>query len=127
EGPGGRPEGVMAVTVNGPLDGIRVVDLSAVVSGPLATAILADQGADVIAVEAVDAPDIVRSAGVVAEGVEGISAFWASQNRNKRAISLNLKDERGLALFRSLVERADVVVQNFRPGVVDRMGLGWDA
>ena len=117
----------MAVTVNGPLDGIRVVDLSAVVSGPLATAILADQGADVIAVEAVDAPDIVRSAGVVAEGVEGISSFWASQNRNKRAISLNLKDERGLTLFRRLIERADVVVQNFRPGVVDRMGLGWDA
>ena len=117
----------MAVTVNGPLDGIRVVDLSAVVSGPLATAILADQGADVITVEAVDAPDLIRFAGVVAEGTQGVSAFWASQNRNKRAIALNLKDDRGLAVFRRLVERADVVVQNFRPGVVDRMGLGWAA
>jgi crotonobetainyl-CoA:carnitine CoA-transferase CaiB-like acyl-CoA transferase len=118
---------VVAVTVNGPLDGIRVVDLSAVVSGPLATAILADQGADVITVEAVDAPDLIRFAGVVADGTEGVSAFWASQNRNKRAIALNLKDDRGLAVFRRLVEGADVVVQNFRPGVVDRMGLGWAA
>lgn len=115
------------MTVNGPLDGIRVVDLSAVVSGPMATAILADQGADVVSVEAVDAPDIVRFAGVVAEGTEGVSAFWASQNRNKRAVALNLKDERGLALFRRMLEDADVLVQNFRPGVVDRMGLGWDA
>jgi crotonobetainyl-CoA:carnitine CoA-transferase CaiB-like acyl-CoA transferase len=115
------------MTVNGPLHGIRVVDLSAVVSGPFATAILADQGADVITVEAVDNPDIIRYAGVVAEGTNGVSAFWASQNRNKRAIALNLKEERGLDLFRRLLAGADVMVQNFRPGVVERMGLGWPA
>jgi crotonobetainyl-CoA:carnitine CoA-transferase CaiB-like acyl-CoA transferase len=115
------------MTVNGPLEGIRVVDLSAVVSGPFATAILADQGADVITVEAVGSPDIIRYAGVVAEAAEGISAFWAAQNRNKRAIALNLKDERGLDLFRQLLAGADVLVQNFRPGVVERMGLGWPA
>jgi crotonobetainyl-CoA:carnitine CoA-transferase CaiB-like acyl-CoA transferase len=113
------------MTVNGPLHGIRVVDLPAVVSGPFATAILADQGADVITVEAVDSPDIIRYAGVVAEGTNGVSAFWASQNRNKRAIALNLKDERGLDVFRRLLAGADVMVQNFRPGVVERMGLGW--
>jgi crotonobetainyl-CoA:carnitine CoA-transferase CaiB-like acyl-CoA transferase len=115
------------MTVNGPLDGIRVVDLSAVVSGPFATAILADQGADVITVEAVDSPDIIRLAGPIGEGTNGVSAFWASQNRNKRAIALNLKDGRGLGVFRQLLAGADVMVQNFRPGVVDRMGLGWAA
>jgi crotonobetainyl-CoA:carnitine CoA-transferase CaiB-like acyl-CoA transferase len=113
--------------VDGPLDGVRIVDLSAVVSGPFATAILADQGADVVTVESVDTPDIVRFAGVVADGTEGVSAFWASQNRNKRAIALNLKDARGLDLFRRLLVGADVLVQNFRPGVVERMGLGWPA
>jgi crotonobetainyl-CoA:carnitine CoA-transferase CaiB-like acyl-CoA transferase len=107
------------------LDGIRVIDLSAVVSGPLATAILGDQGADVISIEPVDTPDIVRSAGPLASGTDGISAFWASQNRNKRAMALNLKDDRGKAILFDLVRGADVVVQNFRPGVVDRMGIGW--
>jgi crotonobetainyl-CoA:carnitine CoA-transferase CaiB-like acyl-CoA transferase len=111
--------------VSGPLDGIRVIDLSAVVSGPFATAMLADQGADVITVEPVSTPDIVRFAGAVAEGTCGVSAFWASQNRNKRAIALDLKDARGREIFLDLVQGADVLVQNFRPGVVDRMGVGW--
>jgi crotonobetainyl-CoA:carnitine CoA-transferase CaiB-like acyl-CoA transferase len=102
-----------------------VIDLSAVVSGPFATALLADQGADVIMVEPIDSPDIIRSAGPVAEGTGGISAFFASQNRNKRAVALDLKDERGRAVLFDLVAGADVVVQNFRPGVVDRMGIGW--
>ncbi|MFN0028773.1 MAG: CaiB/BaiF CoA transferase family protein [Acidimicrobiales bacterium] len=112
--------------VQGPLDGVRVIDLSAVVSGPFATAMLADQGADVVVVEPVDAPDIIRSAGVVAKGAEGASSFWVAQNRNKRAIALDLKTERGVQLLKDLVRRADVVVQNFRPAVVQRMGIGWE-
>ncbi|MFN0091214.1 MAG: CaiB/BaiF CoA transferase family protein [Acidimicrobiales bacterium] len=112
--------------VHGALHGIRVIDLSAVVSGPFGTAMLADQGADVITIEMCDSPDIIRSAGAIGEGTEGVSALWAAQNRNKRAIALNLKDERGKAVLLDLVKGADVVVQNFRPGVVERMGLGYD-
>lgn len=110
----------------GPLAGIRVIDLSAVVSGPFATSILADQGADVILVEQPNTPDVVRLSGPSVSSAEGVSAFWASMNRNKRAITLNLKDERGKALLFDLVRNADVVVQNFRPGVIDRLGLGWE-
>ena len=110
----------------GPLAGIRVIDLSAVVSGPFATSILADQGADVILVEQPHSPDVVRNSGPVVGSAQGVSAFWAAMNRNKRAITLNLKDERGKALLLDLLGKADVVVQNFRPGVMDRLGLGWE-
>jgi crotonobetainyl-CoA:carnitine CoA-transferase CaiB-like acyl-CoA transferase len=110
----------------GPLTGIRVIDLSAVVSGPFGTSILADQGADVILVEQAHSPDLVRQSGALVDSAQGVSAFWASMNRNKRAISLNLKDERGKELALALIKDADVVVQNFRPGAIDRLGLGWD-
>jgi crotonobetainyl-CoA:carnitine CoA-transferase CaiB-like acyl-CoA transferase len=113
-------------SVGGPLTGIRVIDLSAVVSGPFGTSILADQGADVIVVEQLHTPDIVRGAGALAESAEGVSAFWAAMNRNKRSITLNLKDERGKGLLLDLIRNADVVVQNFRPGAMARLGLGWD-
>ncbi|MDH4147865.1 MAG: CoA transferase [Acidimicrobiia bacterium] len=113
--------------MNGPLDGIRVIDLSQVVSGPFATAMLADQGADVVSIEPVDNPDVVRSGGPLAPGAQGVSAMFASQNRNKRAIALDLKSEAGRDVLFDLVRDADVVVQNFRPGVVDRLGIGWDA
>ncbi len=113
-------------TVRGPLTGIRVIDLSAVVSGPFGTSILADQGADVIMVEQAHAPDIVRRSGPAVDSAEGVSAFFASMNRNKRSIALNLKDERGKELLKDLVRQGDVVVQNFRPGALDRLGLGWE-
>ena len=112
--------------VQGPLTGVRVIDLSGVVSGPFGTSILADQGADVIMIEQAHAPDLVRSSGPVGEGVEGISAFFAAQNRNKRSIAIDLKLERGKEVFKQFVATADVVVQNFRPGAVERLGLGWD-
>lgn len=104
----------------GPLHGYRVVDLTAMISGPLATMILADQGADVIKVESL-AGDHTRA---VADGRGGFSASFLNNNRNKRSIALNLKDPRGLAALRRLLEGADVFAQNFRPGVIERMGLG---
>jgi crotonobetainyl-CoA:carnitine CoA-transferase CaiB-like acyl-CoA transferase len=110
----------------GPLAGIRVIDLSAVVSGPFATSILADQGADVIVVESVHLPDVVRRSGPLAATAGGVSAMYAAQNRNKRSVGVDLKQERGRRLVERLVAGADVVVQNFRPGVLDRLGLGWE-
>ncbi|MPY93981.1 MAG: CoA transferase [Acidimicrobiia bacterium] len=111
----------------GPLAGIRIVDLSAVISGPFATAMLADQGADVIVVEQAHAPDIIRDSGPLGPGTQGVSALYAAMNRNKRSIALDLKHEAGRATLLDLVRTADVVVQNFRPGALDRLGLGWEA
>ena len=107
-----------------PLAGIRVVDLSTMVAGPLATSILADQGADVIKVERPGVGDPIRHLG---DARSGASAIFQALNRAKRSVVLDLKDERGHALLRQLVGRADVFVQNYRPGVADRMGLGEDA
>ena len=115
-----------APRAHGPLAGVRVIDLSAVVSGPFGTSILADQGADVIMVEQAHSPDIVRRSGPLVDSAHGVSAFFASMNRNKRSIALNLKHPRGVEVLKDLVSHADVVVQNFRPGVVERLGLGWD-
>jgi crotonobetainyl-CoA:carnitine CoA-transferase CaiB-like acyl-CoA transferase len=108
----------------GALDGVKVVDLSAVVSGPLATTVMADQGADVVIVEQRSKPDVMRAAG---PNVGGMPAGWAVLNRNKRGIALDLTNERGQAILWDLIAGADVLVQNFRPGAIDRMGFGWDA
>ncbi len=115
-----------AASAGGPLSGIRVIDLSAVVSGPFGTSILADQGADVIVVERAHAPDIIRQSGPLVESAQGISSCWASMNRNKRSITLNLKDPRGREMVLALIREADVVVQYFRPGAIERLGLGWE-
>ena len=108
----------------GPLAGFRVLDLTTMISGPMATCVLGDQGADVIKIEAPGIGDLVRRLGVPREG---ITATFATTNRNKRSLVLDLKEEADLAAFRKLVTTADVVVQNFRPGVVERMGIGCDA
>lgn len=105
----------------GPLAGVRVVDLSTMISGPVATMFLGDQGADVIKVEAPGTGDLVRELGAKRAGM---SATFATANRNKRSLRLNLKDARGLMVLEKLVARADVFVQNFRPGTADRMGVG---
>ncbi|MGE0732251.1 MAG: CaiB/BaiF CoA transferase family protein [Acidimicrobiia bacterium] len=110
----------------GPLQGVRIIDLSAVVSGPFGTSILADQGADVIMVEQAHQPDLIRASGPLAASAQGVSAPFNSINRNKRSITLNLKHDDGKALLKRLVAEADVVVQNFRPGALDRLGVGWD-
>jgi crotonobetainyl-CoA:carnitine CoA-transferase CaiB-like acyl-CoA transferase len=104
----------------GPLDGIRVVDVSAILAGPLATMILADQGADVIKVEPPGIGDLLRLAPYRREG---LSAFFANGNRGKRSVALDLKNPRGREVLLRMVERADVFVQNFRPGAVERLGI----
>ncbi len=104
----------------GPLNGVRVLDLTAMVSGPLATMILADQGADVIKVEPPPG-DIMRNFGHVHNGM---SAPFLCCNRSKRSLAVDLKTPEGLAIVKKLLATADVLVQNFRPGVIERMGLG---
>ncbi len=108
--------------MNGPLSGFRILDLSAVLSGPLATMILCDQGAEVIKVEPLQG-DIVRSMG---GGESDVSASFVSANRGKKSIAVDLKTPQGLALVKQIAASSDVFVQNFRPGAVERMGLGYD-
>jgi len=105
----------------GPLQGFKIIDLTSMISGPLSTMILADQGADVIKVENPRGGDFTRGA---FNQRNGLSASFLNNNRNKRSVALNLKDERGLAVLKRLTVGADVFVQNFRPGVAERMGIG---
>src|SRR5437660_554033 len=108
----------------GPLHGYRVVDLTSNVAGPLATMILADQGADVIMVEAPDGGDATRSGG---NRRAGFTASFLNNNRNNRSIVLDLKTAGGREALLQLAAGADVFVQNFRPGVADRLGVGEEA
>ena len=107
----------------GALDGVRVIDMTQMISGPVAARILGDQGADVVKVEAPGVGDLVRAMG----SPTGFSATFATSNRNKRSIVLDMKKPEGLAWMKKLVATADVFLQNFRPGAVDRMGIGEDA
>ena len=104
----------------GPLDGIRIVDLTSMLSGPWATMILADQGADVIKVEEPRQGDHTRSYG---NRKNGFSASFLNLNRNKRSVAIDLKTPKGVELVKRLAASADVLVQNFRPGVVERLGI----
>ena len=108
---------------SGPLSGIRVLDLTSMISGPMTTLMLADQGADVIKIENPNGGDHTRS---VSTKRNGFSASFVNNNRNKRSLTLNLKDPRGVDIFKKLARDADVIVQNFRPGVADRIGVGYD-
>jgi crotonobetainyl-CoA:carnitine CoA-transferase CaiB-like acyl-CoA transferase len=105
-----------------PLEDVRVVDLTTNMSGPLATMVLAEQGADVIKVEPI-AGDLIRSIGT---GRGGMSAYFANLNRGKRSIGVDLATPAGRDLVLRLADGADVFVQNFRPGVVERLGVGPD-
>jgi len=105
------------------LEGIRILDLSAVISGPMATGMLADQGAEVIKVEPPEIGDMTRHLGAQHGG---ISAMFATVNRNKRSVVLDLKQSDGVAVLRRLAATCDAVVQNFRPGAAERMGIGYD-
>jgi crotonobetainyl-CoA:carnitine CoA-transferase CaiB-like acyl-CoA transferase len=104
----------------GPLDGIRIVDLTSMLSGPWATMILADQGADVIKVEEPRLGDHTRAYG---NRRNGFSASFLNLNRNKRSIAIDLKTAQGVDILMRLCKTADVLVQNFRPGVVERLGI----
>ncbi len=114
----------MTTTPNGPLHGVRVLDLTSMVSGPTTTLMLADQGADVIKVENPKGGDHTRS---VSTKRNGFSASFVNNNRNKRSLTLNLKDPRAVEIFKRLTRDVDIVVQNFRPGVADRIGVGYEA
>lgn len=106
---------------SGPLAGVCILDLTTVVSGPMATMMLADQGADVIKVERADG-DYTRH---LATRRGGHSASFLNNNRNKRSIVVDLKDPTDLNALQKLIAKADVFIQNFRPGVADRLGLGY--
>ncbi|HEU0058924.1 MAG TPA: CoA transferase [Hyphomicrobiaceae bacterium] len=102
-----------------PLSGIRVIDLTRVLSGPFSTMLLADMGADVVKIETPQG-DTVRDQGTV---VNGLSCYFASFNRNKRSVVLDLRKDEGKAVLAKLLEHADVLVENFRPGVLAEMGF----
>ncbi len=105
------------------LAGIRVVDLSRILSGPFCSMFLADMGAEVIKIEGPDDGDPVRKQGILRNGY---SLYFASFNRNKRSITLNLRTAEGKEVLRKLIATADVVLDNFRPGVMDRIGFSRD-
>lgn len=110
--------------MSGPMEGIRVLDLGAMIAGPAAATILADQGADVIKVEPAGAGDVMRYLGAMRNGV---SSLFHNCNRGKRSLALNLKSGQGVQLLKQLVQTADVVVENFRPGVTERLGIDFQS
>ena len=108
-----------------PLAGVRVIDLSRVLSGPYCSLMLADMGADVIKIENPKGGDDSRNFSV--PSIAGHSVYFLTVNRNKRSVALDLKSQEGRRVFLKLVEKADVVLENFRTGVMERLGLGYDA
>jgi crotonobetainyl-CoA:carnitine CoA-transferase CaiB-like acyl-CoA transferase len=111
--------------MSGPLSGVRVLDLTGVVSGPFATMFLADQGADVLKIEPIDG-DITRRSRAPIGKTNEFSALFISSNRGKRSLAVDIKHETGREILTRLAGRADVLVQNFRPGTMERLGLGPD-
>ena len=109
--------------MSGPLEGVRVLDLTTMVAGPVAAMMLADQGADVIKVES-PAGDLMRR---FAFGRNGMSASFLSCNRNKRSLAIDMKSAEGLHIVKKLVAAADVLMHNFRPGTAERVGVGEDS
>lgn len=107
-----------------PLAGVRIVDLTRVLAGPLGTMVLADLGADVVKIEKPGTGDDLRSWGPPFTP-DGESVYFIAVNRNKRSATLDLKTEAGCDLLKRLVAESDVVVENFRPGTMDALGLGW--
>ncbi|OZC50881.1 acyl-CoA transferase [Rhodococcus sp. 06-621-2] len=109
--------------MTGPLEGIKVLDISTILAGPLVAQILGDFGAEVIKIEHPAKPDGMRGHGL---DKDGHPLWWTMVSRNKRTMTLNLGNEQGADLFRKLAAEADVVVENFRPGTLERWGLGYD-
>lgn len=112
----------------GPLQGVTVLDITRVVAGPFCSMLMADLGATVIKVEHPDEPDYARTfPPFVNSDEEQLSAFFSQFNRNKLGITLNLKSPEGKDLLRTLVAKADILVENFRPGTMEKLGLGYEA
>ena len=112
------------MTPTGALDGIRVIEIGTLISGPFAGRLLGDLGAEVIKIEPPGSPDPLRTWGQAE--LDGHHFFWTVHARNKKAVTLNLRDERGRELFLELVERSDIIVENFRPGTLEKWDLGYD-
>ena len=113
----------MSKETKGALEGIRVLDLTRVLAGPVCTMMMADMGAEVIKVEMPKKGDDSRA---FSPFQNGESAYFLNMNRNKKGITLNMKSEKGKKIFRKLVKISDVVVENFRPGVMERLGFGYE-
>ncbi|KQY04215.1 CoA-transferase [Mycobacterium sp. Root135] len=111
-------------SVTGPLDGIRVIEVGTLISGPFAGRLLGDMGADVVKIEPPGSPDPLRTWGQAE--VDGHHFFWTIHARNKKAVTLNLREPKGRELFLDLVEKSDVIVENFRPGTLEKWNLGYD-
>lgn len=111
--------------MTGPLKGVRVIDLTGVVSGPLSTMFLADQGADVLKIEPLSG-DITRRSRQAIDKDGNFSSLFISSNRGKRSLAIDVKSDAGREVLGKLVDQADVIVQNFRPGTMERLGLGYD-
>jgi CoA:oxalate CoA-transferase len=109
--------------MGGPLNGIRVLDLTQVLFGPFATMLLCDMGAEVIKIERPQVGDIARGNGPV---VRGVSTYFLSLNRGKKSVTLNLATEQGVETFLKLAETADILVENFTPGTMEKLGLGYE-
>src|ERR1700761_155666 len=110
-----------------PLEGLLVVDLSQFLSGPSASLRLADLGARVIKIERPGAGDLCRQLYISNLSLDGDSTLFHSINRNKQSYAADLKNPEDMARIRKLLARADVMIQNFRPGVMEKIGLGYDA
>src|SRR5579862_9034850 len=108
-----------------PLDGIRVLDFSHALAGPYCTLLLSDYGADIYKLEAAQQGDMGRGWGP--PFTSGVSSFFLGLNRGKRGISIDLKQPEGLELCLRLIDRMDVLMENFRPGAMERLGLGYEA
>jgi formyl-CoA transferase len=112
------------MTPTGPLDGIRVIEVGTLISGPFAGRLLGDLGAEVIKIEPPGQPDPLRTWGQAE--LDGHHFFWTVHARNKKAATLNLRGAKGRDLFLELVQRSDIIVENFRPGTLEKWGLGYD-
>lgn len=117
-------DGSLSRSGPGALDGIRVLEVGTLISGPFAGRLLGDMGADVIKIEPPGSPDPIRTWGQAE--VDGQHFFWTVHARNKRCITLDLRQTRGRELFLDLVEQSDIVVENFRPGTLEKWDLGYD-
>jgi formyl-CoA transferase len=107
-----------------PLEGVRVVEFGTLIAGPFCTRILAEFGAEVIKLEAPGEGDPLRKWRKL---YQGTSLWWYLQSRNKKSVTLNLKSAAGVDIARRLIADADILVENFRPGVMEKLGLGWEA
>jgi len=113
----------MAARAERPLDGLKVLELGTLIAGPFAARIMGEFGAEVVKIESPDGGDPLRKWRKL---YEGTSLWWYLQARNKKSVTVNLKHSEGVAIVRALAREADIVIENFRPGVLEKLGLGWE-